>query len=327
MIRFEHDETFLLKNYLLLLLVIITVNCTYMEIPKIAVVEAQELVEGDTMVGASIGGNVVMFNNVSDEDPVSEVQYSIPEGAYSKHFLFDMYVPSEDRYNYYEINVTTREGNMDIRISPLAAGEKPDLPYDLTEYTENSNHGTLVFVIGAISLPLTARWNLISLPKFPNDTNLESVMSSLLGKYESVWTYDPTADGWLRYIVGGPDFLNTLYTMDAGKGYWIDITAEEGTVLYVIPKTPNSDPETAIQLSKGWNLVGYNLSEPQPIEDAMESIAGKYNSVWTYDSLEEEWKRYVVDGPDFLNNLNIMRPYEGYWIYATEDTDWNIPSN
>ena len=35
--------------------------------------------------------------------------------------------------------------------------------------------------------------------------------------------YDTEEGVWLSYVVGGPDFLNTLESFEAGKGYFIYI--------------------------------------------------------------------------------------------------------
>ena len=51
-------------------------------------------------------------------------------------------------------------------------------------------------------------------------------LANINGKYTSVWTYDATTSSWLRYIVGGPSFLNNLDDMEAGRGYWIQTTED-----------------------------------------------------------------------------------------------------
>jgi hypothetical protein len=77
-----------------------------------------------------------------------------------------------------------------------------------------------------------------------------------------------------------------------------------------------------IPLKQGWNLVGYNCLTAQPIEEALSSIDGSYNSVWTYDSIDREWRKYIVDGPAFLNDLETMDPGKGYWVNVTVDCTW-----
>ena len=168
------------------------------------------------------------------------------------------------------------------------------------------------------NLPLSQGWQMISLPFQPEDTALGVVLSTIAGNYNSVWAYDSEAGGWLRYHTSGADFLNTLTDMTAGRGYWIDVIS--AATLSIKGTTPSP----TIPLKSGWNLVGYNSLIPQNTTTAISSVAGKYDSVWTYNSTTHTWLRHTQGGPDFLNNLNTMEPGRGYWIYALEDTIWDI---
>ncbi len=51
-----------------------------------------------------------------------------------------------------------------------------------------------------------------------------------------------------------------------------------------------SETSASITLYDGWNLVGYNGSQITDIEEALESIAGKYISVWAY--INGQWKSF-----------------------------------
>ena len=111
-----------------------------------------------------------------------------------------------------------------------------------------------------------------------------------------------------------------------------------GTMYYFAIKVQDEVPNTSqlsnslcarspIQLYTAWNLVAFMSSETMPVEDAMSSISGQYESVWTYDASKLEWLRYIVDGPDFLNNLVEMEPGWGYWIRTTEECVWDFGSS
>jgi hypothetical protein len=157
---------------------------------------------------------------------------------------------------------------------------------------------------------LVPGWNLVSTPVELLDDRLDIVLQSIDGLYTSVWAYDSASGVWKRYVVGGPAFLNDLETIEEGKGYWIYMTASATVILQGMPA------DGPVSLSTGWNLVGYNSLTAQSLEDAISSIAGNYNSVWTYYATEAAWKRYVIGGPEFLNNLGFMEPGRGYWIDA-----------
>jgi hypothetical protein len=90
----------------------------------------------------------------------------------------------------------------------------------------------------------------------------------------------------------------------------------------VLSLTGESVADEPISLEEGWNLVGYNRLEDLSVQEALSSIAGKYSSVWTYE--EDAWKRYVVDGPPYLNDLQTMKSGQGYWINATTSCVWDV---
>ena len=88
--------------------------------------------------------------------------------------------------------------------------------------------------------------------------------------------------------------------------------------------TQGAQPGTTTVLEPGWNLVGYNSQTAKPVAESMSSIAGKYNSIWTYDAHAGLWLRYVVNGQSFLNDLEFMQPGRGYWIDAKERCLWDV---
>ncbi len=162
-------------------------------------------------------------------------------------------------------------------------------------------------------ISLTVGWNLISLPQQPADTAIESVLSSISGKYESVWAFQDNT--WKVYDPASPGFSD-LITMEAGWGYWIKMTEEANF------SVSGSTPSNTIPLVSGWNLVGYNSTDPQPIADAVASIDGNYVSVWAF--MEGSWKVYDPANPGF-SDLLTTEPNYGYWINTTQACTWSLP--
>jgi hypothetical protein len=155
-------------------------------------------------------------------------------------------------------------------------------------------------------------WQLISIPVKPIDTHPSSVLSSIEGKYSSVWAYAPDT-GWSVYAPGLP---GGLQSMEPGRGYWIKME-EEGTL-----DVEGNDPEqTDITLIGGvWNLVGYSSQDPRYAEECMEHVAYAINSVWGYDS-DTGWSVYEPGSP---GDLIEMKPWRGYWIKADQTCTWDV---
>lgn len=129
---------------------------------------------------------------------------------------------------------------------------------------------------------LAQGWNLISLPINPDNNGIQSVLESLGNNYNSVWTY--YEGGWKYYIPGIAG--NKLTIIEPGRGYWIKMN-KTGT-LKVKGDYAISVP---IQLTRGWNLVGYNSLTPRTAKEALTSIKGLYWSVWTYS--DNNWLRRI----------------------------------
>lgn len=162
-------------------------------------------------------------------------------------------------------------------------------------------------------MELGGNWNLISLEKQPANTAIATVLDAIIDNVVSVWAYTGTV--WEVYDPANPSFSDLL-TMEAGKGYWINMN--ETATLTV----SGSAPSKSIDLVSGWNLVGYNSSAAQDIATALASIANKYISVWAY--MGGSWKVYDPANPGF-SDLTSMEPGYGYWINANQDCIWTLP--
>ncbi len=203
-----------------------------------------------------------------------------------------------------------------LMVAAMSFGFNEDLRQefrDLNFPIDDSTFDSLIAAADEGDINVNPGWNLISLSQQPPDTAIASVLSSISGKYLSVWAY--INGGWKVYDPNNPGFSD-LTTMEAGKGYWINMT--EAARLSV----SGSAPSNSIDLANGWNLVGYNSSTSQGVADALASISGKYVSVWAY--VNGSWKVYDPNNPGF-SDLTAMDPGYGYWINATEACTWTLP--
>jgi len=163
------------------------------------------------------------------------------------------------------------------------------------------------------AISLAAGWNLISLYREPTDPTISTVLASISGKVISVWAFK--GNEWKIYdpANSSPDELTT---MEAGWAYWINMS-DAGTLEFT-----GSAPTNAIELSSGWNLVGYNTTNSQAVADAVGSIDGKYSLIWAYK--DDNWRLYNAVTLGF-SDLSAMEPGCGYWINATEPCWWTLP--
>jgi len=167
-------------------------------------------------------------------------------------------------------------------------------------------------------VPLTAGWNLVSLPVAPASTAPAAVLAPIAGQFDLVHAYDAcaAADPWHTYDPAAAAG-NTLTAIDHRIGFWIRATAAT-----TLPVSGTAPAETTIQLCPGWNLIGYPLAQPRSVPNALHSIAGRYLRVYGYDPADpaDPWEVFDIGVPDWANDLQTMLPGRGYWVFATEAT-------
>ncbi|MGQ9607838.1 MAG: hypothetical protein ACUVWN_00920 [bacterium] len=180
----------------------------------------------------------------------------------------------------------------------------------------NDSIGTLVIIALTKEIQLNSGWNYFSLPFEPYDSDVRSVLSAIGSSARSIWTYDASTSKWLRYDLDGPDFLNDLYEIHAGRGYIIFMSAPG--MLKII----GTKPDSKVQLVNGWNFVGCNSFNPINIVDALSTIISYDPAIWTIDKITGEWKGY--DSLGTVNDLNILEPCNAYWIYVEGNCIWDL---
>lgn len=167
------------------------------------------------------------------------------------------------------------------------------------------------------AISLLSGWNLISLPKQPDSVDPPAVLASISGSYNVAHAYDAcSSDPWRTYDPAAPA-ESSLTAIDHRIGFWVRTTATASLAV-----SGTEPAETSIQLCQGWNLIGYPLSQPRPVLAALSSIAGRFQRVYGWDPADpaDPWEVFDVAVPTWANDLELMQPGRGYWIYATADT-------
>lgn len=169
------------------------------------------------------------------------------------------------------------------------------------------------------SIPLTTGWNLISIPELPNDTDPAAVLASIDGSYERVLAYDncDSADPWKEY---DPDGTSDLTAIDHHSGFWVEMTQNDN-----LNYDGTAQTGVAIALCQGWNLIGYPLDTAYAAADILAPIRGKYTLLYAHE-LTDTSDPWAIHSPTIqrwaepLEDLTLMQPGRGYWLYATENT-------
>jgi len=231
--------------------------------------------------------------NVSDLEPPKSITYLQNKSYALNQINFTWTNPLDPDYHHvmlflngtFLLNITAPQNYYSV------TGLTPDTEYELGTHTVdrsgninetwvNKTASTAPISGTTYSISLASGWNLISVPLMPKDTGIASVLSPINGNYSIVLVYNATdtEDHWKKYDPSAP-FGNDLTTMEAGKGYWIMMNSDDTFTI-----NGNVPGSTDIILKVGWNLVGYNSLNPQPITYALSSINGNYSIIWAYNA-------------------------------------------
>lgn len=162
----------------------------------------------------------------------------------------------------------------------------------------------VVFQNGSTTIRLAKNWNLLSFNIQPEDSSTESIVADVLDNLRVVQgfegeglTYDPTID---------PEF-NNLDKMESKFGYWFKMLEEDSLSLDGYVQLGN----TPIELSEGFNLIGYLPKEVDSLTHALEDILENVEVVLGFEGGGLAFSPTI---PKEFNTLQVMKPGYGYWI-------------
>ena len=200
----------------------------------------------------------------------------------------------------------------------ITIGEHTVTATDTDDSSITGSQTGITVVSGAetsYTIILNKGWNLISFPLIPTDTNIETVLATLnaAGKVNKVWAYDAGNTTWLTW--GPSPAADTLTTMTAGYGYWINMS--EWGVLTITGKfCDEAGSMKEYPLYRGWNLIGVHSTTNKTASDYLNTLhtGNTYyysTTLWGYQS--GSWVQ--------VNNTGTLYRGYGYWIYCYEDVE------
>lgn len=159
--------------------------------------------------------------------------------------------------------------------------------------------------------------NLVSFFCIRNGAHKDEVIENITN-LESIFEYQENAqDRWKSYNPSLPGFvIQDLELMYRTEGYWIRMRAQEdfftGGGLRLI---------NYIDLTPGWNLVGYPTNKTKPVNESFASIEGNFTEVRAYNASTQVFTNYI---PSVGGGLTKTDPDRGYWINVSENEVWIV---
>ncbi|MFH2028412.1 MAG: MopE-related protein [Nanoarchaeota archaeon] len=193
----------------------------------------------------------------------------------------------------------------------------------IDEYLKiSSDHTSWCQTVGltTLNIPLNQGWNLISIPLEEiaeitteciniHYSEIPCLLSSIEGNYTFFGTFDNEAKS---YIVTEQGTYGSLTVFEPDRGYWIKVTQDTNLVVSGIPYFSSQ-----IRLNKGWNLVGPITTTEKNIADALGPIMDNVSVVRGFDETGAKTFDPLLPA---LSDLQIVKPYFGYWINVKNDT-------
>ncbi|MBD3163586.1 hypothetical protein GF323_00100 [Candidatus Woesearchaeota archaeon] len=143
-------------------------------------------------------------------------------------------------------------------------------------------------------------WSLVSIPDIQDR---DMPLSGNIGKVDSFFTI---RDGkWLFYNQGNSN--SNLYQADESDAFWI-----KSSKPFAVKYSPIVNKEIFLNLSKGWNLIGYPSTNKQNIANAFSGIDSYFDRIMAYKS--GVWSSY--DKSKGNNSLVQIEPGYGYLIHS-----------
>lgn len=167
----------------------------------------------------------------------------------------------------------------------------------------------------ALTVPLYAGWNLFGLPDETGQT-ITTALSSIAGDYTLV--YGRNAQGGWDFFSPAAPGASPLVRTTLGSGYWVNVSQDTTLATTVAVTTSPS-----IELSDGWNLVGYPLMVGQTATDTFHSLAGQIRLAYGWDAQAHTWRIYYPSAPS-LSDLTDLVPGGGYWVAVSGDATWSV---
>ena len=168
----------------------------------------------------------------------------------------------------------------------------------------------------AFPIELNEKWNLISLPLVPFDSDIDVMLESLnadaTDALVNVWHYDRGDDKWFAWSPNGQTQLTDIVD---GKSYWFRMKYPDTKDPYTwwVWGTEKPMPEhgpAQYNVYTGWNMAGFVSLSSMLVEDYLWNWTTPFPVVygWTPDPDWADQGWYLVPAGDSLNSG------EGYWM-------------
>jgi parallel beta-helix repeat protein len=262
-------------------------------------------VPGAPLIRATLGGinyeHVTLNWTLSSDD--GSGQNSVVEYRIYRHTVFDATGAS------YGLIASVPNGTSEFIDSLAGEGDPNNYFYRVCAVDLNNQITYAQKQGGKFTQSLSKGLALVSYPLFQVDKSLEVVLQTV--SYDKAWSYDFFSREWISFAERKP-YNASLLDVYFFMGLWIHVTDESNfTVAGTVPG------QSTIQLSAGWNLVGFP----------------SLNTTYAVAELKQRTGATRVEGFDpstspynlkALQDTDVLQTGHGYWIYSPTGSIWVV---
>jgi hypothetical protein len=196
-------------------------------------------------------------------------------------------------------------------------GDPPNYFYIVRAVDKQLYNDSNEVKVGKYSMKLKSGWNVVSTPLLLSNNETNEVLQTINDTCEVAYYYDASdnLDFWKDTNSG--DLIEINNTM----ALWVFLNKSDFFI--TVGRVPNI---TNISLSSGWNLVGYPSFENRFLGDALSGLNWERVECYCSDTIWDLWKVNSTAKPNQLNDLDMMAPGIGYWIFLAEESVWTVKS-
>mgnify|MGYP001164044610 FL=1 len=159
-------------------------------------------------------------------------------------------------------------------------------------------------------ISLVEGWNLISLYAQTQDMTPSGIFTGHFDVIEEMRTLKGV------FNTSWPEFLNSIKTIEFSDSYWVKASAARSGIR-VTGSPPSS---TVIEMSEGWNLIGFPSVGEQETVDVFQALSDQ-NAV---DRIIGTGEFYTFDSNAIFNTLDTLKPGNGYWVKMNQASSLTV---
>jgi hypothetical protein len=214
------------------------------------------------------------------------------------------------------------DGETTFEYTVRASNEEGTHAFDgVVEDTEMNEYPvggeTTIDVVLPEGIAIQPGWNFMSVPSELNNSSVGYVLADV--NYDALVYYNASSGTW-----------DTVTDFEPLKGYWIKSSEDCTQVIaedMLEPEVP-AVPAT-MTVYEGWNAIGYTDSTDTlsaelvlgSIDESYTTVKGPYNpATMSYEQIGHNGETGVISGIHVGTDVYDMGPYEGHWVYVTEET-------